>query len=124
MPVIHHSVPASPVDPGLLQATHVFLRVDAVRRPLVPPYEGPFPVVSRSDNNKTCVILKRDKPVTVTVDRLKPAVSLPEASAVLSDPAVAVPAAAPVPSPALDPVVWPLPTRFGRRPRPSDRLNI
>ena len=35
MPVVHHGVPGSRVDPRLLDATHVFLRVDAVRRPLV-----------------------------------------------------------------------------------------
>ena len=68
----------------LMSATHVFLRVDAVRRPLVPPYEGPFPVISRSD--KTFVTLRRDSPVTVTVDRLKPAFILPESSAAPSPP--------------------------------------
>ena len=76
------------------------------------------------------MILKRDKPVTVTVDRLKPAVFLPEVSTELSEPVEPAPSAASVPPPssdtppALDPEVWPLPTRFGRRPRPPVRLNL
>ena len=32
MPVVHHGVPPSQVDPRLEHATHVFLRVDAVKR--------------------------------------------------------------------------------------------
>ena len=76
MPVVHHGVPGSRVDQHLSTASHVFIRVDAVRRPLVPPYEGPFPVLERSD--KTFVVLRREKPYTVTIDRLKPAAFLPE----------------------------------------------
>ena len=153
MPVVHHGTARSRVDPALLVATHVFVRVDAVRRPLVAPYDGPFPVLSRAD--KTFVLLRRDKPVTVSVDRLKPAATLPELTPDFNaSPAVAVDAAkiasappdcaapgvvtatsdiaaAPasaLPSldipPPLDPVEWPLPTRSGRRPRPPDRLNL
>ena len=58
MPVVHHGVPPSRVDRRLLQASHVFLRVDAVRRPLVAPYEGPYAVLERSE--KTFVILKKE----------------------------------------------------------------
>ena len=131
MPVVDHGVPPSQVDRRLMQASHVFLRVDAVRRPLVAPYEGPFAVLERSD--KTFVILKKEKPVTVTIDRLKPALFLPESESEISvvspaapaPPPAAPPPADPTPSPAaLDPEVWPLPTRFGRRPRPPERLNI
>lgn len=138
MPVVCHGQPPSRVDARLQSVSHVFLRVDAVRRPLVPPYEGPYPVLERSD--KTFLILKRDKPVTVTIDRLKPAVFLPESSdstvtappgscpARTSPPSPSAPPSldpdVPSPAPALDPEVWPLPTRFGRRPRPPDRLNI
>ena len=63
-PVLNHGTPRSRVDPALSNATHVFLHVDAVKRPLVPPYEGPFQVLSRT--SKTFVILKRGKPITVT----------------------------------------------------------
>ena len=78
IPILHHGVRRSRVDPALADPTHVFLRVDAVKRPLVPPYEGPFQVLSRTD--KTFVILKRGKPNTVTIDRLKPAFFLPEST--------------------------------------------
>ena len=153
MPVVHHGSRTSRVDPALAKSSHVFLRVDAVRRPLVPPYDGPFLVLRRSA--KTFDIQKGNKSVTVSVDRLKPAAELPFSSsappsgtadhspAVSSPPAVAVspqastpagsfPSAVavssqvstPAPAPSLDPDIWPLPTRFGRRPRPPDRLNL
>ena len=152
-PPAHHGHVPARVDPALATATHVFLRVDAVRRPLVPPYDGPFPVLTKG--TKTFTILKREKPVIVSVDRLKPAAFLP-GSASSTPPSGSLlptsapssgalpPSSAPLPSsspsgasqdgssvlvppplrPALDPVAWPLPTRFGRRPRPPDRLNL
>ena len=65
-----------PIDPGhvppeLATASHVFLRVDAVRRPLTPPYDGPFRVVART--NKTFTILRGTKETVVSIDRVKPA---------------------------------------------------
>ena len=81
--------------------SHVFLRVDSVRRPLTPPYDGLFAVLERG--SKTFKILKSGKEVTVSIDRLKPAF--------LSDifkndsPATAAPRPGPVPlDPRLDPV--------------------
>ena len=118
MPVLYHGDHPSRLDPRLLDATHVFLRVDAVRRPLVPPYEGPFPVVSRSPSTKTFVILKRGKPITVTVDRLKPAVLLPDVSAAAPP---ALPAAKlPLPAAARSwaSVAASPPSPGGLRPRP------
>ena len=151
MPALHHGSQVSRVHPALKSASHVFLRVDAVRRPLVPPYLGPFRVLHRGD--KTFKILQNNKPVIVSIDRLKPPSLLPEAAAVPVPPPqsrTAVPSpspAAPVPLPSsssspplssditllapasapassLDPDVWPLPTRYGRRPRPPDRLDL
>lgn len=55
----------------LATTSHVFLRVDRAKGPLENPYEGPFPVVSRS--KKTFVIRLRGKDITVSIDRLKPA---------------------------------------------------
>ncbi|KAB0800411.1 hypothetical protein PPYR_06151 [Photinus pyralis] len=52
-------------------ATHVFIRVDAAKRPLQAPYEGPFPVLQRS--NKTVTVKKPNGTVTVSIDRVKPA---------------------------------------------------
>ena len=74
MPFNYHGLRQPQVPRDLQSCTHVFLRIDAVRRPLSPPYDGPFLVVSRGP--KTFVIEKSGKPCTVTVDRLKPAAFL------------------------------------------------
>ena len=84
MSVLHHGSRPQRVDAALQSASHVLLRVDAVRRPLVPPYEGPFEVLER--NAKTFIISRHGKSVTISIDRLKPAyVSVPQDS--LSQPA-------------------------------------
>ena len=136
MPVSYHGCQPFRLDPALQSSSHVFLRVDAVRRPLVPPYVGPFKVLRRGP--KTFDIQQHGKSSTVSVDRLKPAFTF------LGSDAVAVRDPAPVPAPVvaapavedaavedaaveeavLDPDVWPLPTRYGRRPRPPARLNL
>ena len=41
------------VDPGLTACTHVFLRHDAVRSPLQPPYDGPYEVIKRQGKSYT-----------------------------------------------------------------------
>lgn len=61
----------SAVSDILSTATHVFIRHDAVRRPLQPPYDGPYPVVKRTDKHFTVNINGRND--TVSIDRLKPA---------------------------------------------------
>ena len=38
---------------GLSTATHVFIRHDAVRKPLQPPYDGPYPVIKGTDKHFT-----------------------------------------------------------------------
>lgn len=58
----------------LSTASHVFVRVDAARSPLDNPYEGPFPVISRSQ--KTYVVRFRGRDATISIDRLKPAYTL------------------------------------------------
>ena len=55
----------------LATATHVFVRQDAIRKPLQPPYNGPYPITKR--NNKHFTIKINDKTTTVSIDRLKPA---------------------------------------------------
>ena len=151
IPIVHNRAPVSRVDPALRSASHVFLRVDAVRRPLVPPYLGPFQVLGHSEDFKTFRILQNGRTEVVTVDRLKPAHVLPVRASVpatppsvgsfpsssppaTSAPSSPSPSSVPLsPSPAasldtaprrLDPDVWPLPTRAGRRPRPPVRLNL
>ena len=56
---------------GLSTATHVFIRHDAVRKPLQPPYDGLYPVIKRTDKHFTVNINGRND--TVSIDRLKPA---------------------------------------------------
>ena len=74
-PSVHHRGPPSAgplgVPPSLASSPYVYVRVDAVRRPLVRPYEGPFLVLRRSP--KTFEISCAGKSWTVSVDRLKPA---------------------------------------------------
>ena len=161
MPFNYHGNVSSRVPASLASCSHVFIRVDAVRRPLTPPYEGPFEVLQRG--TKTFIVKKSGKPYTVSVDRLKPALTLervllpslspsdtlapslargppapgspvrrevsPAAAAPFSstldpDLSAADVSSSPSSSPSLDPDVWPLPTRYGRRPRPPDRLNL
>ena len=66
-PTLRHSN----VHPDLATATHVFIRRDAVRKPLQPPYDGPYPVIQRTDKHFTVDMNGRQD--TVSVDRLKPA---------------------------------------------------
>ena len=56
---------------ALESASHVFVHHDAVKKPLQQPYDGPFPVLTRSDYSYTldlngCID-------SISVDRLKPA---------------------------------------------------
>ena len=67
--VTRHQVIQPQVSPHLSTCSHVFVRVDQVRRPLQAPYLGPFKVLKRND--KYFIIERNGKPETVTVDRLK-----------------------------------------------------
>ncbi|CAH8508541.1 unnamed protein product [Dicrocoelium dendriticum] len=49
----------------------VFVRVDAVRKPLTPPYEGPFKVLARKE--KYFVLDRNGSKDSLSLDRLKPA---------------------------------------------------
>ncbi|XP_064473233.1 uncharacterized protein LOC135387933 [Ornithodoros turicata] len=59
------------VHDDLATCTHVFVRVDAVRKPLQPPYTGPYQVVSRTSKFFSLII--NGKQEQVSIDRLKPA---------------------------------------------------
>nr|VZI47770.1 unnamed protein product [Spirometra erinaceieuropaei] len=62
---------ASPsyLEKDLATCSHVYLRCDRVRRPLEPPYDGPFRVLSRGP--KTFRIQRDNREEVVSVDRLK-----------------------------------------------------
>ncbi len=67
----HHSQRTTYVNEALKTCTHVFVRRDAVKRPLQQPYDGPYKVVDRS--NKFFTLEVNGKTNTVSLDRLKPA---------------------------------------------------
>ena len=60
---------SSHVSKALATTTHVFIRRDAVRKPLQPPYDGPYKVLKRTDKHFTVDI--NGQKDTVSVDRLK-----------------------------------------------------
>ena len=61
----------SHVSNALSHCTHVFVRNDKVRKPLQPPYDGPFKVLHR--NNKHFTLHLKDRTDVVSLDHLKPA---------------------------------------------------
>nr|VZI33368.1 unnamed protein product [Spirometra erinaceieuropaei] len=65
---------ASPsyLEKDLATCSHVYLRCDRVRRPLEPPHDGPFRVISRGTKNFR--IQRGTREEVVSVDRLKAAV--------------------------------------------------
>lgn len=70
-PASHHNKPRMFIYNELATCDYVFLREDASRGSLQPAYSGPHKVLSRGD--KIFKILLKDKQVTVSIDRLKPA---------------------------------------------------
>lgn len=124
VPASRHSRPEHFIFKELDTCSHVFLRDDAVRRPLQPPYTGPHPVMERSSDGKTMTINFKGKPVVVSVDRVKPAFieQLDTHDAGTPAPQITTPAPpAGAPQPSLPPPAMPVPsgqpyvTRSGRR---------
>lgn len=72
VPPVWHGNQPSRSNEALRSVKYVYVRRDAIRHPLQPPYDGPFEVIARTD--KVFTILRgtlRDK---VSIDRLKPAI--------------------------------------------------
>ena len=138
---------SSPLPISLSSCPAVFVRVDAVKRPLTPPYVGPYQVLERHE--KTFLVMRSGKPWTVSVDRLKPFLppvlsappSLSSSSAALP-PAASTQCAAPPPAASTQCAVPPPPaatsssvptpppqasgavrTRYGREVRNPDRYS-
>jgi hypothetical protein len=123
VPAARHASPAVFVHKDLAHSTHVFLRQDAVRRPLEPPYSGPYKVLDRTE--KTLNITMNGRPVTVSTGRVKPAYIMPETN----DQAVATPPpteqlAQTVPHPSTPGPPATRTTRSGRQVRLPARFRV
>ena len=71
------------IHPDLLTCTFVFVRRDAVKKSLQPPYDGPFRVLKQHDKHYTLDIFGKEK--VISLDRLKPAY-IDDASITVSSP--------------------------------------
>lgn len=76
-PISRHGSKSVFVHEDLNTCSHIFLRKDALRGALEPPYTGPHKVISRTDKTITVDLPKRG-PVTISIDRAKPAYTLAE----------------------------------------------
>ncbi|KAG7196994.1 hypothetical protein KM043_017530 [Ampulex compressa] len=76
VPATRHGECSTFVHKELKTSPYVFLRHDAVRKPLQPPYDGPYKVIERTDKKMKIQIGKNA--VTVSIDRVKPAHILQE----------------------------------------------
>lgn len=64
------------VHRDLQTCEHVFVRYDAVRKPLQAPYDGPYRVLKRNDKIFTVQLPNRE--ANISIDRLKPAYTIAE----------------------------------------------
>ena len=64
---VHRSAHVSDI---LSKCTHVFVRYDAVKKPLQQPYDGPFKVIKRT--NKHFTVDCNGRQSVIAIDRLKP----------------------------------------------------
>uniref|UniRef100_A0A6V7M070 Integrase catalytic domain-containing protein n=1 Tax=Bracon brevicornis TaxID=1563983 RepID=A0A6V7M070_9HYME len=71
-PTAHHNKARSFVLKDLYKCSHVFLRQDAVKKPLEPPYSGPHEIVTRVDD-RVSIIKVNGVDKAISIDRLKPA---------------------------------------------------
>lgn len=69
--VKHHAKPLVFVQDEVSKCSHVFVRIDSVKRPLQRPYDGPYEVLERHD--KFLDLLISGKCQRISIDRLKPA---------------------------------------------------
>ncbi|XP_029670043.1 uncharacterized protein LOC115239589 [Formica exsecta] len=70
-PTAHHHKKTPFYHKNLFDCTHVWIRVDSVKKSLQPPYNGPFRVVNRINNNLFTVDVS-GKLTDVSTERLKP----------------------------------------------------
>ena len=68
---IHHIKPSKKVAVKLQKDDFAWIRIDRIRKPLEAPYEGPYRIIN--SDAKTVKLLKNNKTITVSIDRIKPA---------------------------------------------------
>ena len=112
IPASHHTSRTPHISKDLATSTHVFIRHDAVRKSLQPPYDGPFEVIERADKFYTVMINGHRQ--NISLDWLKPAhLNSPSSTAV---PTTSKPASSTTPaSKSSTPQVPVRTTRSGRR---------
>ncbi|KAL7857065.1 hypothetical protein SRHO_G00159640 [Serrasalmus rhombeus] len=128
VPTSQHGLPESRFPPSLQAAEFVFIRHDAHRSPFRPVYDGPFRVLT--PGAKYFKVEVGGVPVSVSVDRLKPAHLAPGSTVETGRPAKrggpsgTVPAH-PMERPAFSPSPAPgVTSRSGRLVRPPRRLDM
>lgn len=72
IPTAHHDKRKPFVHRTLETCSHVFVRVDTVKKPCERPYDGPFPVLDRI-SDRIYKIEINGKEATISTERLKPA---------------------------------------------------
>lgn len=70
-PTNHHGTRKPFVHSDMNTCTHVFVRNDAIRKPLQQPYDGPFKVIHRHE--KYFEVELKSRLAKISIDRLKPA---------------------------------------------------
>ena len=121
------------ISKALTSCTHVFVRRDAVKKPLQHPYDGPYKVLQRKE--KYFVVDIKGKAETISMDRLKPAHLDSTANTATDHAAPPNPTQSPQaspspppPPPTPPPSPTPHPahrvTRSGRHVHWPDRLNL
>ena len=122
IPASHHTSRTPHISKDLATSTHVFIRHDAVRKSLQPPYDGPFEVIARAD--KFYTVLVNGHRQTISLDRLKPA-HLDSPSFTATAPSIATPASSTaLPTTSSTPQVPVRTTRSGRRVHFPERYTI
>lgn len=71
-PSAHHIKHRAFALKGLYSCTHLFIQVDAVKRPLEQSYEGPYKIIKRISDHVFKIIVKGE-PTTTSTERLKSA---------------------------------------------------
>src|SRR5215469_5127610 len=73
LPAIHPQNYSEYFPPQLKSCTHVYVRVDRIRKALEAPYSGPYQILDRFDR---CfkLLMPNGKSDMVSISRLKPAV--------------------------------------------------